>query len=162
MTVLTHGVVPLVGLISETLMIGIVATLGLALGAVFVLRKRRLNTRMKSATPPRSNPALRPFTEQRRTPRHLVTPVIVRITDPLIKADPIEGLVLNCSPDGLGLSLKQQLTVGKIMQVRVATAPPTTPWVEVEVKQCTPLASRWRVGFQFVQPPPQEVLMLFG
>ena len=87
---------------------------------------------------------------------------MVQVSDALALATPVEALVLNRSAGGLCLSINQEVAVGSRLSVRVATAPPSIPWVQVEVKYCNPFVKRWKVGCQFVPPPAVEVLCLFG
>jgi hypothetical protein len=166
MTVLPHGVVPLFGWVTETIVLAVVLLISVTVIATLILGKRRQGfvgkSTIRTQHVPRGDRIPRASTEKRRSSRHLLTPVIVLVSETPTPTDSIEGLILNSSPDGLGLSLKQKLSVDTVVQVRVATAPAETPWVQVKVKHCSPMASRWRVGCQYVEPPPPDVLVLFG
>ena len=51
---------------------------------------------------------------------------------------------------------------GTMLQVRVASAPETVPWVTVEVRNSAPAEGHWELGCQFTEPPAWNVLLLFG
>jgi hypothetical protein len=76
--------------------------------------------------------------------------------------EPFRGVVIDRSLGGLGLSLDRPLEKGALLSLRVADAPPTTPWVRIEVRNCQPAGTFWEVGCQFYQTPISDVLQLFG
>jgi hypothetical protein len=127
-----------------------------AIGLAFVVVKRRSPPPKLSVAP---IPAPEPSGPERRSAaRRSVTPVLVKL-----RGDhELEGLVLDVSTGGLGLSLKQPVETGEVLEVRPATAAPTVPWVRVEVRHCSTMAARWKVGCRFVETPAAEVRNLFG
>jgi hypothetical protein len=137
-----------------TLLIAVVL-LGFVVGLTLVMKRRR------TPPPPPVTPEPTPAAagpERRSAVRRNVTPVIVKLRG----SEEIEGLVLDVSTGGLGLSLKLPVEAGEVMEVRPATAAPTVPWVRIEVRHCSTMAARWRVGCKFVETPAAEVRSLFG
>lgn len=79
--------------------------------------------------------------------------------------DHFNGYVVDRSVTGLRLLLPGAYPVGTILQVRPANNPPTTPWVQVEVRSClqsTIQADEFEVGCQFVRSPSYLTLSMFG
>src|SRR5262249_10484697 len=99
--------------------------------------------------------------ERRRFPRRTGDPLPVLVADPQTGAEPASGGVGNRPLGGVCLLVDQAAAAGTGLQVRPATAP-ARPWVLVEVKYRRPLGDRWALGCQFVQPPPSDVLQLYG
>jgi hypothetical protein len=99
--------------------------------------------------------------ERRQSPRRWGDPIQVHISDGQISGEPALGWILNRSRGGLGLSSSQPMAVGTFLNVRISNAPPTVPWVLLEVKSCHPRGGRWIVGCRFVYPPPEDVLLMF-
>jgi hypothetical protein len=85
----------------------------------------------------------------------------VFIRDEYSGTEPARGWIVNRSVNGLGLSSTQPVAEGSRLSVRIATAPDTAPWTQLQVKSCIPQTGRWILGGQFVEPPPQEVLLMF-
>lgn len=152
-------------------MIGIAATsvvllLAMTAGAILWLTRRQL----AGPTPLRGHPhRLRhpPADEERKVdrrkdPRRWGSPVMVQVSDSLTSTGSVEGVVLNRSAGGLCLSLPRAVEVGKTLNIRVAMAPSSIPWTPVEVKYCSPLAARWKVGCRFTQSLAEDVRHLFG
>jgi hypothetical protein len=144
----------LVLLLSLLPLVGVGGILGWA------FRKRSASS---SAPSPQPVPPPADNQERRQSPRRTVTPVFVRIRGTgAAEAQQQEGLVLDVSAEGIGLSLKQPVAVGTVLEVRVATASPSIPWTSVEVRSAATLSCRWKVGCRFVQEPPPQVRVLFG
>jgi hypothetical protein len=101
------------------------------------------------------------FTERRQAPRRWGDPVQVVIWDGYPSSNPARGWIVNRSAGGLGLSEAQPALEGALLSVRVAIAPETLPWTQVQVKSCIPVTGRWILGCQFVETPPREVLLMF-
>jgi hypothetical protein len=86
----------------------------------------------------------------------------VLLSDAASRAQPRHGWVVDRSVGGLRLAVLSPLAEGAVVTVRPATAPPSVPWVEVEIKSCQVTKNGWEVGCQFVKTPPWAVLLLFG
>jgi hypothetical protein len=99
--------------------------------------------------------------ERRRAPRRWGDPVQLLLWDGFPGTEPFRGWIVNRSPGGLGISSSQPAAVGTVFQVRVAIAPDSVPWVPVAVRGCYPLAGRWILSCEFIQPPSKEILLLF-
>ena len=113
-------------------------------------------------TEPTVDPAvLNQTQERRRTPRRWGDPVQLLLWDGFPGTEPFRGWIVNRSPGGLGISSSQSVAAGTIFQVRVAIAPDSVPWIPVTVRGCYPLAGRWILSSEFVQPPSKDVLLLF-
>jgi len=94
--------------------------------------------------------------------RRTVTPIFVQLRETTNEEAKLEGLVFDVSQGGLGLSLKQPVAVGTVLEVRVTIAAPSVPWTQVEVRNCSQMSSRWKIGCRFVHEPERQVRMLFG
>jgi hypothetical protein len=99
--------------------------------------------------------------ERREAPRR-ATGVPVQISSSQTRPEPIDGWVINGCSTGLCLSVEQPVPKGAVLSVRPTKAPPGTPPVQVRVQRCKPNRRRWALGCRFVQPPPANVLNLFG
>jgi hypothetical protein len=99
------------------------------------------------------------YVERRQASRRYGDPVQVLVWD-VLNAEPTGGWVMDRSETGLGLSLPKPYSEGWILSVRVALAPEEVPTVSVVVKHCHPLAGRWLIGCQFLEPPSKLVLLL--
>jgi hypothetical protein len=79
--------------------------------------------------------------------------------------DHFNGYVVDRSVTGLRLLLPGAYPIGAVLLVRPANIPPTTPWVQVEVRSCVPStiqADEFEVGCQFVRSPSYLTLSMFG
>jgi hypothetical protein len=101
------------------------------------------------------------FTERREAPRRWGDPIQVLIWDEDPANPSARGWILNRSAGGLGLSWAQPVLEGTLLSVRVANAPESVPWTRLQVKGCTPATGRWMLSCQFIETPPQEVLLMF-
>jgi hypothetical protein len=101
--------------------------------------------------------------DRRRALRRGGNPVAVLITDVDCKSEAAFGFVLDRSTGGLCLSVKDEIPEGTVVSVRTTNAPPTVPWVQVEVRNCRKINSEeYELGCKFVRTPPWSVLLLFG
>jgi hypothetical protein len=99
--------------------------------------------------------------DKRAAPRRQGKPVAVLIAVEGT-AEPRRGTVLDRSVGGLRLAVGSPLDVGAVVNLRVAHAVETIPWVPVEVKNCRQTPNGWEAGCQFLQTPPASVMWLFG
>lgn len=138
---------------------------GLPWWDIFWLGRRRRDSRtMPPAEPSVAPPTLVPGApvERRQFPRRWGNPVLVHFSFAEAEGESFEALILNRSRGGPCLSVSDMVAVGAILNVRTTTAPNAIPCVQVEVKYCIPFFTRWKVGCRFVQPPAEEVFLLFG
>jgi PilZ domain len=101
-------------------------------------------------------------TERRSSVRRIGKTIKVLISDATAQATPFQGWVCDRSMGGLCLAVPRQVETNMILSVRTVDADPGTPWVQVEVKRCSPRDGRWELGCQFVRTPPYSQLLLFG
>lgn len=102
------------------------------------------------------------YQERRGAARRGGNPVAVLISDEEAEAEPIRGFVLDRSTGGLCIAVDAEIETGTILSVRTANAPQTTPWVQVEVKNCRRNGREFEIGCQWLRTPPWSVLLLFG
>jgi hypothetical protein len=151
----------------------VAALLVLLLGWLMLGRKRPPRKPLSSAVllPPSLRqpilPQHDPFVqgsagEQRAAPRRKGNPVAVLLGDAEGKIEPIPGTVLDRSVGGLRLLVGVPIAVGRLLRVRPAETAPSTPWVQIEVKNTRQVEQRWEIGCQFVHTPSWGVLLLFG
>lgn len=107
-------------------------------------------------------PKTKPGRDQRTLPRRRGKIIEVLIATPESKHDPIRGLVLDRSMNGLGLETDREIPVGTIISILPAEANEMVPWVDVQVRNCRISGSNWDVGCQFVGSPPFSTMLLFG
>jgi hypothetical protein len=74
----------------------------------------------------------------------------------------IAGWVINRSNSGICLAVPQVIPLGTVLNVRSTQYADYAPWVQLEIKHCRPYDDQWLVGGKFLQPPPWNVLLLFG
>jgi hypothetical protein len=155
-----------IGSVSGTALLILAAAFSVGGTYIFSFLKRRARGAQPAETPASPAPSVTaprtPVTERRRSHRRTVTPVMVKLASNYDPNQVVEGVVLNVSTHGLGLMLKQPVEVGSTLYIRAATAPPAVPWLAVEIKHCTPVTSRWHTGCAYVEPPSEEVRLLFG
>jgi hypothetical protein len=101
------------------------------------------------------------LTERRQSQRRWGDPVQVHLWDGYPGSEPGRGWIANRSAGGLGLSVPEPLIEGTILNVRVAMATETVPWVPVVVKHHHSLAGRHVLNCQFLRTPEREVLLMF-
>jgi hypothetical protein len=107
-------------------------------------------------------PKTKPIQDKRGLARRKGKVIEVFIATPETKEEPIRGLVLDRSMNGLGLAVDYELPVGKVLSVVPVEADPMVPWVDVQVRNCRHNGTHWDVGCQFVTVPPYSTLLLFG
>jgi hypothetical protein len=100
--------------------------------------------------------------EQRAAFRRVGNGVLIQIADKEGRRKPLQAWVMDRSRRGLRIAVEGELSVGSIHAVRPMNAPPTTPWCDVEIRHCEPIDGHWEAGCRFLQPPPVQLLMLFG
>jgi hypothetical protein len=103
--------------------------------------------------------------EQRKACRRKGNPIEILIAPEQGPARPERGYVLDRSVSGLRLMMARDVPPGTVLTVRPASASPMIPWVQVEVRNCTPSHTQpgeFDLGVQFVKSPPYPVLLLFG
>jgi hypothetical protein len=100
--------------------------------------------------------------DRRQALRRGGNPVAVLLTDEDAEAEPIRAYVLDRSTGGLCLAVPEAIDAGTILSVRATNAPPTTPWVQLEVRNCRAVGNEFELGCKFVKTPPWSILLLFG
>jgi hypothetical protein len=103
--------------------------------------------------------------EQRKAFRRRGNPIEILVTPEKESARPERGYVLDRSVGGLRLMIPRDVPPGTILTVRPAQVTAMIPWIEVEVRNCTPSHTQpgeFDVGVQFIKAPPYPVLLLFG
>jgi hypothetical protein len=100
--------------------------------------------------------------ERRYGPRRKGNAVPVQISNEQATAEPCFGWVIDRSVGGLRLSVDQPVTPATILSVRTTDAPESTPWVQVEVRNCAACDKNWELGCRFVRTPAWSILLLFG
>jgi hypothetical protein len=147
--------------------LGVSAGIIVALGTFLVGRRILANRPDAFGLGPVSEPRRDPFvagsaSERRHSNRRKGITVPIALADAEGKDEPIIAVVHDRSMGGLGILADQAFAAGVLLKVRPMNAPLTTPWVDVEVKNCEPQGSRWHLGCSFLQTPPWGVLLLFG
>jgi hypothetical protein len=107
------------------------------------------------------DPVVPAIPERRQSPRRWGDPVQVLITDYYHAEHPLKGWTVNRSPGGLGLSVPEAILVGSVIKIRATLAPEAIPWIDLEVKNCNPVAGRWELNCMYVGPPAEEIRRLF-
>ncbi len=100
--------------------------------------------------------------DRRQALRRGGNPVPVFITDAEAEAKPVRAYVLDRSTGGLCLSVPEAIEPGTVLSVRAVNAPPATPWVKIEVRNCRPVGNEFELGCKFLITPPWSILLLFG
>jgi hypothetical protein len=73
-----------------------------------------------------------------------------------------KGWVVDRSANGLCLEMEREVAVETILKIRPTNAHITTPWVEVQVRNCRLNGSWYQVGCQFVRHPSSDIILAFG
>lgn len=76
--------------------------------------------------------------------------------------DPYRGFVVDRSLGGLCLAVPHEVQEETILRVRPVSAPASTPWVLVQVRNRRSKGGIWELGCEFLRTPSWEVLLLFG
>ena len=99
--------------------------------------------------------------QRRGSNRRMSSPMPIHVAGDDVD-EPEEATIINRSQGGLCLSLSQAVDVGTRLQVRAPVPVDVIPWIPVEVKYCRPFGNRWKVGCEYVEEPPEDVLLMFG
>ena len=100
--------------------------------------------------------------DRRAGPRRDGNVIEALLSDAAAQASPETIWVLDRGCGGLRLAVNRECPLATILSIRTCAAPPETPWVAVAVRHTRPVNGRWELGCQFVEPPPWNVLLLFG
>jgi hypothetical protein len=111
---------------------------------------------------PYANPPQAGSMDRRQALRRGGNPVPILITDSEAEAKPVRAYVLDRSTGGLCLSVPEAIEAGTVLSVRAVNAPPATPWVKLEVRNCRPVGNEFELGCKFLSTPPWNILLLFG
>jgi hypothetical protein len=99
---------------------------------------------------------------RRHIPRHKGNPVPVLISQPQREVEPVQGWVIDRSPDGLCLVADEALDVGALVNVRPVHHRANPNWYPIEVWNCRPERDIWILGCQFVRKLSWGDLRLFS
>jgi len=144
---------------------------GIAVILVFLIlgrRQRRIGPIVASTAEEGPNPAdmwLPPAKgpdERRRSVRRTGVPTAIRVSDPRKPKKLIDGFVLDRSSGGLRLALEKPFPTGSTLQVRPSTAPDTSPWVTIIIRNCREVGDYFEIGCQFQEELPWNLLLMFG
>jgi hypothetical protein len=130
-------------------------------GIFNLFRRRGVPAEQAPATDLAATASTLSFTERRQSPRRWGDPIQVFIWDENPANQPARGWIVNRSTGGLGLSAAQPVLEGTLLSVRITVAPDTVPWTRLQVKSCMPATGRWILGCQFLEPPPEEIRLMF-
>ncbi|OAI50904.1 hypothetical protein AYO44_17430 [Planctomycetaceae bacterium SCGC AG-212-F19] len=100
--------------------------------------------------------------DRRQALRRGGNPVAVFLTDAEAESKPVQAYVLDRSTGGICLTVPEAVQAGTVLSVRAVNAPPATPWVKVEVRNCRGVGDEFELGCRFLKTPPWNVLLLFG
>lgn len=108
-----------------------------------------------------------PFTvgsamEKRGVARRGGNPVEIYVAQADKVHPPLQAWVKDRSAGGLRICVASEIPVGTILRARPRKAPPGAPWVELEVKSCSPDGQEWALGCAYLQAPAWSVQLLFG
>lgn len=71
------------------------------------------------------------------------------------------GWVLDRSLGGMCLSIQRPAETGALLAIRRPSAPESTPWVEMRVRNVRERESTWELGCEYMRTPPWEILVQF-
>jgi LPXTG-motif cell wall-anchored protein len=100
--------------------------------------------------------------ERRSSNRRDEPLVAVRVTHPEAAKKVLEGYIVNRSTEGVRLAIKLSFPTGANLEIRAINAPEGTPWTKVTVRNCEPMDDYFRLGCQFDEKLPWNILLLFG
>jgi hypothetical protein len=154
------------------LLLAAACTVAAILGCICLLRRQRgSDRRLARYVAPVQSPPLFPdpvipddLKAEQTAPRRRAAPVAVLITDPYDLINPVPGLVIERSTDGVCLELDEDPKVreGSILGVRPISAPESIPRVEVQVSRYRTVGRRWELDCRFRRIAPWSVRMYFG
>jgi hypothetical protein len=99
--------------------------------------------------------------DRRANTRRKGNEIEVQIYDKAGAVETRTAWVIDRSLGGLCLMTEQEIPEGTMLNVRPRSNQPTFS-VSVEVRSCRHTRDGWKIGCQFQQTPPWNVLMLFG
>jgi hypothetical protein len=115
------------------------------------------------ADDPQTGPSGNGSHQNRRTlPRRKGHPVPVMISRPHVKAEPVQGWVIDRSPERLCLVADEELAVGALVNVRPVHNFANLNWYPIEIHNCRPERDIWILGCQFVRKISSSDLRLFS
>jgi hypothetical protein len=71
------------------------------------------------------------------------------------------GWVLDRSLGGMCLSIQRPIEEASLLAIRRPSAPESTPWVEMRVRNVRERESTWELGCEYIRTPPWEILVQF-
>ena len=86
----------------------------------------------------------------------------ILVADENDKENPRIGWVTDRSTSGLCLLLSEPVYEGTVLHILPNNATSTTPWSQVQVKNCRQNGINWEVGCEWVQVPTWGVMLQFG
>jgi hypothetical protein len=141
----------------------VVAALTFLLGLVVIRHRRRWGLLAAALRALNAQPDPEEERGRRGSNRRRHKLVQVLVTPPGAAGKLFRGYVMDRSASGLGLALPDCVAEGDVLRVRAANAPADSPWVPVRVVHRTPLEKQYtQTGCRFLEPPPWNVLLLFG
>ena len=99
---------------------------------------------------------------RRHIPRRKGHPVPVLISQPQTRAEPVQGWVIDRSPEGLCVVADEEVSVGAVLNIRPVHHFAQLNWYPVEVRNCRPERAIWILGCQFTQKLSWNDLRLFS
>lgn len=107
--------------------------------------------------PPQSTGA-----DRRTTVRRDGQPVPVYLNSAAFEKQTEPAYVIDRSKGGLKIISAKPLPADSTMQIRAENAPDNIPWITMIVRSCREMGNRYELGCEFEQPPPWNILLLFG
>lgn len=149
-----------------SLSLGILLTLG-----VFLMARRMVGAPSEpvAQTPPANiEQAIRdPFVygradEKRGASRRRGTTASVLVSDATHESPPWHAIVADRSVGGLRLIQENAIAAGTVLSLRPGRATESTPWTQVEVRNCRRTPEGWELGCSFIRTPPSTIMLDFG
>ena len=100
--------------------------------------------------------------DRRTTMRRDGQPVPVYLNSAAFEKQTEPAYVIDRSKGGLKIISTKPLPAGSTMQIRAENAPNNIPWLTMIVRSCREIDERYELGCEFEQPPPWNILLLFG
>jgi hypothetical protein len=146
------------------LVIGLsVSGLALAVGRVFLSRKRRFGSSRTETIEEHFDPFVEGSkTERRSSVRRRGNPVAILIGDAKGERELARGWVIDRSMGGLCLSCEVPLDSPQVVTVKPVSAPGSVFWTQVEIRSCRQLNDAYEIGCRFVKTPSWNQLLYFG
>src|SRR5207245_9459784 len=89
--------------------------------------------------------------ERRTASRRKGNPVPVTLSNARATSPALDGWIIDRSGTGIGVLVDEAVEVGTVLSVRPTKAHSGFGWLQVEVKNCRPDKSNWKLGCQFLQ-----------